>query len=408
MNFLNFTEKHFKLFTEISSRCYPGMKLTTEQAKQRFEEGLKSKQNWENINYIGLVEDHILKAGYASYDFSMNIYQNWLPAKGIGLVAVDLPYKKQGLAKKLINNFIQSAVKDKQPLVFLYPFRPDFYKKMGFGYGTKMNTYKFRPDQLPNFQITKGFLFPTMDQIRDCYHYWADKTHGACMKRDYEWEGYFDRQDVHCIGFEESGQLTGYIFYTFKNKEGDNFLQNDLHIIEYVFTNENSLRALLSFLHNQKDQIRHIYFPTQEESMEYLFDDPRSVNETLIYSIYHETNQQGVGVMYRIVDIPLFFSLLEDYSFGEHDITIRWQITDTLLYDGATSVTVQFKDGHPNVNSPSDPDVTIYIDISDFSSLMMGVVSLERLVWLQRVELSDRKKLTICNDMFSGSDETYL
>jgi predicted acetyltransferase len=35
------------------------------------------------------------------------------------------------------------------PLVALYPFRPDFYRQMGFGYGTKMDQHRVKPSALP-------------------------------------------------------------------------------------------------------------------------------------------------------------------------------------------------------------------------------------------------------------------
>ena len=37
------------------------------------------------------------------------------------------------------------------PMALLWPFQPDFYRNMGYGYGRKMNKYAMKPETTEEF-----------------------------------------------------------------------------------------------------------------------------------------------------------------------------------------------------------------------------------------------------------------
>ncbi|ARI78505.1 GNAT family N-acetyltransferase [Halobacillus mangrovi] len=392
----------FKTFTEISSRCYPGMKLNSKEDKERYQDHREKMNQEDNIRHIALYENTDMVGGYVEYQHVLNLYQQKIPTAGIGTVAVDLPYKKQGHAKAIIQRFIEDAREEERSLVQLYPFQPAFYRKMGFGLGPALHTFRFHPSQLPPF--------PTVDpvsvlnendkeEVKKCYKSWANQTHGACQKANYEFK-FLGLEDYHAAGFKRKGQIEGYLVYQFEQQAGDHFLQNDLYVIDFITISQEAYQSLIHYLHIQKDQVRSIKMPTFNEQFSFLLQDPCHTDEELLYRIYHKTSEQGHGLMYRIVDVPLFMKSLESHSFGDETVKIGWKISDTFM-DEENYYVYQYTKGHPSLVEEK-ADIDIHIGIAEFSSLMMGSVTLEGLINVGYARTVDNQHFEKANRLFQN------
>ncbi|WP_163527505.1 GNAT family N-acetyltransferase [Halobacillus ihumii] len=377
----------FASFTTIQSRCYPGMGLTTVEDKRKATEHREKMDQYDRVHHIGVYEDNQLVGGYIDYSLPMNVYGQTIPTKGIGTLAVDLPYKKQGIAKRLVKHTIEQAKQDGNPLVHLYPFRPDFYRKMGFGFGPQLSLYQFSPGQLPYFDDTPAATrIEDQEEVMDFYNDWAEQTHGACHKADYEFR-HIPMEHTDVIGCRINDKLEGYMIFECRRKQNDTFLKHDLHITDWFTQSDEAFQSLINFLHNQKDQVRSIVFPTYDDSLAFLLDDPRNVTEDLIFRMYHETHKRGTGVMYRIVDLPLFMNYISDHSFGLESMTVHFEVEDTLMKTEQTTYSYRFEEGKPKVCDSRDDGIQLTIDIADLSSLLMGCVQLSTLVRFKRAEV---------------------
>jgi len=94
----------------------------------------------------------------------MNLLSTKIPAGGIGFVGVHLLHKKEKVAKEILTYFIDHYKNLGASMALLYPFRPDFYKKMGFGFGTSMNQYKVKPSNLPKGNSKANISFAKEDE----------------------------------------------------------------------------------------------------------------------------------------------------------------------------------------------------------------------------------------------------
>ncbi|MFD2922848.1 GNAT family N-acetyltransferase [Halobacillus naozhouensis] len=385
---------NFTSFTAIQSRCYPGMGLTTEEDKQKAAEHRERMDQYDRIHHIGGYKENQLVGGYIAYSLPMNVYGKTVPTLGVGTLAVDLPYKKQGIAKRLVKHGIEQAKQEGSPLVHLYPFRPDFYRKMGFGFGPQLSLHQFSPGQLPCFDhTTTASRLEDQREIMDFYNNWAEQTHGACHKADYEFR-HVNMEHTDVIGCRINGKLKGYMIFEYKQQPHDTFLKHDLHITDWFTQSDEAFQSLINFLHNQKDQVRSIVFPTYEDSLAFLMDDPRNVTEDLIFRMYHETHKRGTGVMYRIVDLPLFMNFVSDHSFGKESITVHFEVEDTLMKTEQITYSYRFEEGKPVACDSRDEGVQITIDIADLSSLLMGCVSLSTLLRFKRAKISGQNNMT--------------
>ena len=98
----------------------------------------------------------------------------------------------------------------------LWPFRPDYYVKMGYGYGRKMNKYMFRPGDLPRGS-KEGVRFmgaDDVDAMHACFSDYGRGPHGMILKPKSFYERLFRRYKV--VGYEKDGVIEGFIAFKFR------------------------------------------------------------------------------------------------------------------------------------------------------------------------------------------------
>jgi predicted acetyltransferase len=359
----------FKAYVDIVVNAYPGIMQNTPEFKERFLNNLLDLQeNEEAIEFFGLFRDNKLIGGMRFHYFTMNLFGKSISVGGLGLVAVDLLHKKEKAAKEMVEFFIHFFKEKGALLVMLYPFRPDFYRNMGFGYGVKMNQYTIEPSSFPNTATKEGLVFldeSYKSQVRDCYNRKVSKTHGMVYKMNNELNALFKNPNNKIVGYLNGGQLEGYLSFTFKN-EGS-FLQNNLIIQEFIYENPNALAKLNTFIHTQADQIQRVILNSQDPHLAFMFKDPRNHSNHLIPSVYHETNTSGVGLMYRIINSGEFLKEV----IHEKDISVPFKLTikDSFLSEAPI---IHF--------IPSDDyQFEVEVDVSDLSSLLMGAIDVNHL-----------------------------
>ena len=338
-----------------------------------------------------------------TYDFSMNFFSCKTLVGGVGLVAVDLLHKKEKVCKELILYFIELYRRKGAPLVALHPFRPDFYRKMGFGYGTKINEYRIRPGDLPRGIAKKHvrFLAPRdRKSFKECCDRYFMKHHGIFQIKKHEIDYFFGRPEAKTVVYSDGRKILGYLSFVFKRFDADNVLKNNIVIRELIHENRCVLSELLAFLHTQGDQIDRIIYPTQDESFHFVPFDPRDGSDHTIPIIAHQTNTQGVGIMYRVIDTKGIFRILGNHSFNNQDCVLNIKLKDTFLPQNKSSVTVRFDNGLPHVESSGRYDVEVSMDIADFSSLIMGAVEFRSLCEYGLAEISDQGYLDIVDRIF--------
>jgi len=393
----------FQALTRIWAGAYPGAKIVTEEERERFQEqALRLHEEDPTANFYGLFRDGRLLGIMCFYDFEVNFLGTLMPAGGVGQVAVDLLHKKEHVAKELIGFFLRHYRERGVPLLALYPFRPDFYRAMGFGYGPKMSQYRVPPAAFPRgpSKAHVRTLGPDdKEAIAACYDRVVRHTHGMMRRTEREMRGLFRRQENHIAGVELEGQLRGYLVYTFEH--GDNFLTNDIHVREWIYETPQALSELLTFLHTQADQIRHVLVDTHDEDFHHLLLDPRDGSGRTIPSVYHQSNAQGVGLMYRVVDVPGILGRLAGHNFGGQTLMLELVVEDSFLPENAGRTLLRFEAGHLRRLEGGEPDVQVCLSIEDFSSLLAGTVAFRSLYDYGRARISDPDDVETVTRLFA-------
>jgi predicted acetyltransferase len=393
----------FTPLADMLANAFPGMHVSTAEERVRLSQRLfDTDQTDRTSTWYGLFRNGAMHGGMRLLDFNMNFAGIMVPAGGVGAVAVDLLHKKERVAKEMMDFFLRHYRARGACFALLYPFRPDFYKQMGFGHGTKKNRYIIGPAALPSGSSKAHIKFlnaPDRQAILDCYTRFTRRTHGMIDRSDAEHNTFMQTSGLHIVGYRVGETVRGYLAFTFEI--GENFVTNDLHVRELVYEDREALSELLTFLHTQADQIRHIIFDTQGDEFHLLLNDPRNGSLTFIPHVFHESNVQAVGLMYRVIDVPSVFRTLQGHNFGRQSCAVRFDITDTFLPENSGSVLVCFEEGEPAVKNDGQPDVTVQIGIAEFSSLIMGTARFSNLYHYNLAEISDRMYLDKLDRLFA-------
>lgn len=397
------------MFIDIVVNAYPGIMQNTTDFKERFYHNqVDLQENDDSINLFGLFRNNKLIGGMRIHNYKMNLFSQTIEVGGVGLVAVDLLHKKEKAAKEMIDYFIHYFKELGTSIVMLYPFRPDFYKKMGFGYGLKMNQYMLKPSSFPNVADKEGILFldeSHKELVRDCYNRYASRTHGMIYKTNNQLNSMFKNPNQRFVGYLNDGRLEGYLQFSFEKVSEGNFLNNNLLIKEYICENPFAFAKLNSFLHSQADQIQSIILNSQDNTLQYLFQDPRNGSNRMIPSVYHETNTSGVGLMYRIIDIPTYANQLNHLNFNNVSCSFSLKVNDTFLSDESRTYYISLTNGQLAISDENKCDFEIELDISDLSSLLMGAIDVSRLYQYGLLKIDNINYLETLEKLFMNRKE---
>ncbi|MHA1989928.1 MAG: GNAT family N-acetyltransferase [Candidatus Hodarchaeales archaeon] len=400
-------EKDYDRFMDIIINAYPGAygDLKQEDREKIKKRSLLIQKEDPTIDFYGLYRNKQLLGVMRLHDFTMNMRSKMIKSWGIGLVAVDLIHKKEKVAKEIMSFYLNYLEKKDVSLAILYPFRSDFYKEMGFGYGTKMNSYYFKPSSLPHNSEKENISYLNLDNISDihkCYMKYTENTHGMTGRSSKYFEMRIKNPKNKFIGYKSNGSLDGYLIFQFKKLKDDNFIFNDIVIIELIYNNSKSLHALTNFLHKQADQINRISFATQDTNFHYILSDARNGTNNLLSFDYvsQEINTQGRGIMYRVVNIPSFFDKLTSIKFGNNTLILKLTITDTFMPKNNGSFHLKIENGFIKLIDQANYDVEIKLGIADFSSMVTGSITFKELVIYGLASISDTRQVRIINDTF--------
>ena len=404
------TEADLDPFLTIVNGAFPTFAVHTPEQREQTLERYRTELTEPDRAFYGAYRDGQLVGGMVLFDFTMNVFGAQVLTGGVGRVAVDIFHKKEHVAKDLVTFFLEHYRTRGAPFAALYPFRPDFYHQMGFGYGTKANEYRVRPADLPS-DGDRSAVTPLAPgdapALAACYARIQQRTHGMFQRNERPFARNLANPAVHAAGYWHDGALRGYLFFEFESAGvTGNFTANDLAVGELLYETPEALRGLLASLRSQADQVRHVVIRNQDSHFSNLFFDPRLAGSAAVIPhivMAHVTNTQGIGIMYRVVDTAAAFRALADHDFGGQTLRLRITVRDSFLPASDGPVTVDFHQGHAEVASESDgsgADAAIALDVADFASLLLGVVPFESHYRHGLATLSDPAHLNAVTRLF--------
>ncbi len=403
------SEEDFTIFTDIVENAYPGFNIETEEQKKKFiENSMKVQEENPFVTFYGVFEEDNLLGGMRYHDFKMNLLSTKIKVGGVGLIAVDLLHKKEKVAKAIMTKFIDDYRAQGISMAILYPFNPEFYKKMGFGFGTSMSQYRVKPSNLPKGNSKSNIRYINKDysnKLLDCYTRIYEKTNGLIEKYEREFQLLFSNPKIKVVGYKKNDEIKGYMVFEFKESHDKNIFVNDILVNQILFEDQESLMELMTFLNSQSDQINNVIFNIQDENFRFILEDPRNGSNNLLTPVYHESSIQGTGIMYRIINLKGIIKELRDHNFNNECCKLKITIEDSFIKDNDGSIIVHFNNGFPIIVDDEEYDVEIKLDIAEFSSLITCTVSFNCLFKYGRAWISDESYLRKVNNIFASDEK---
>ncbi len=392
----------------IVGDSYPGMKLVTADDRERYRLRLADVMAEAPIaHFYGYFREQELLGLMVLWDWQMNFLQALLPAGGMGMLAIDPTHRKEHIARDMMWFYLRYYRELGTPLALLYPFRPDFYRQMGFGYGTKMNQYRLRPGSLPGEAPRNRVrvLAGSEDQrsVLECYARAVARTHGMIERHPRAIRQLFERPQYRIVGCVDGARISGYVVYSYES--AGSWLLNDLHVHELLYEDAGAFQELLSFLHTQADQVRYVILDTLDEHFHLVPSDPRDGTEKIAVEVYHETNTQGVGLLVRVVDISRLFQLLADHDFGGQTCRLKLTVHDSFLPENDDSYTLDVVNGRLQPGKVARCEVEAELDVASFSSLVYGTATFRSLVRYGLATISDAACVDVVNRLFAVAEK---
>lgn len=199
------------------------------------------------------------------------------------------------------------------------------------------------------------------------------------MTKRFPYEKEFNRpfNSGRVIGYKQDGEVKGYIVYELSGK--------DLYIHEMFFESLEVIKEFSTFLHQQSDQIDKIIINSNQDDLLHFVHAPESGMTTMVDAPSsvdnHHLLNTGVGVMYRIINTKGFFKELKDsnHQFKNIFLSIRLKITDKFYPSNNDVVVLEFIDGKIKEINGEGYDTEIEMNVSEFSSMVMGAVNFKTL-----------------------------
>lgn len=325
------------------------------------------------------------------YDLTLHLFGRPFPTLGLAAVAVDPSFRRQGVGAALCRAALRLGWERGDLLSALYPFRVDFYARLGFALAGELHRYRFPPGSLP--------LFPGAERVRalppgarrpavpECYVSLLPHLHGMAERTRGMWE-FLEGEETQVWGVSGEEELEGYMVTESRVLEGGRGAE--LRVRELLVRNGDGYRAFLGWLSAQRDQWASVtYDALPGERLQQVLSHPRLTGTSMRRGLWFQSATLLRGPMVRVLHLP---EVLERLGFLEGSVldvrdpelkenSGRWSGT---AEGGATRVRERVGDGAlpislvsglmaegelPGISAPRDPDFQPAMGIRDFRIL---------------------------------------
>jgi len=387
----------------VHHSAYPGMEMTLEETVERF----RTNPRISLEDYWVCIKDDRLVGLFALYTFRMYRVGKTINTGGIGSVAVAPESRRDRIGYWMMVKALEVMDQNSIPLTILYPFRHSFYQHLGWGLIGNVYLYNFSPNALPKFSerehIRPAITQEDHEDVMRCYINYAKRQNGTVQRDDPYWyEVVLKNADCFAYYNPDSNEIEGYLTYRYRpHSHMKSFLTVDIEVWDFVWNSRKALHGLLSFLGSQRDQAENIIFPDQSRlPFEQILSEPCMPNGKRNYLLGAETAHMGANLMGRIVQLRR--ALTSAGNFGELNGQVTLNIRDDINPKNSEPVTIELNEGKLDFsNKNKSASITLSTDISTFSAIYWGALSLKDAALLGKVEFEGKGDIGFLSQMLN-------
>lgn len=362
-----------------------GMDRDFEKAKKIWQESFLDSEDevkfyfdnlYDRHKYLLLEEDDEIKASLHENPYRLNFNGTVFDSIYIVGVAVSPEYRGKGYMNQLIKESLIENRKRDVPFLFLSPINPEIYRKYGFEYVTRLTRYSMKTESIPYGKIERAYdikrieLNSDDELYEDLVEVYNEKMRDSSLYvdrdekyyRDWVREIKSDGGDVYSIYLDE--KVRGYVAFYRREK---------IEIREIFAKDRRAMENLLAFIKTFKEYYPELEIKNiDEKTLEYCFSNQKFFEK-----------REFPFIMGRILNPLEVFKMMNIY-----DIDMKILVTDSLIMEN-NGVYRFTQEGELSYEEVEDWDIKI--DIGDLSSLIFGQLSLDELLFLEKLEIKNEE-----------------
>lgn len=408
--------EYIEEYLDIYLNAYPAYKTRDEECRGKYRKKITFDMTHDkDVDFVGMIEDGKLIALMKLVNYKMNIYGKMQKAVGLMSLAVHPLHKKKGVALEMVKYYEEYSKNTDALVDVLLPFNMGFYRKMGYGLGSKLDEYYLNTIQLPAYHeqshlrlLDKGDI----QSVLDCHNDFAEKNHGMLKKFEEEIRDVISDFTTVRVGYFDGDKLLGYVAYNYKETHESNYTENMIVVDELIYSDGKVLRELLAYLRNQADLAQRIIIRSGEAEFYHLFDNPADLSRNYTAFGYIQTNTSLIGNMYKVLNPKAFVEATSYRMLAPVDIDVRFAYIDEL--DKSEHEIVIFVRKNPErkygtwaVSDNKNVDVSVKCNKGDLSSLLMNSARLGQLISLGAVKIDKPEYASLLDMVFYFGQKPY-
>lgn len=264
------------------------------------------------------IEGDRMAGALKSLRFVQHIGGAGLPMFGLSAVGVAPWARRRGVARELCEHALREARSRGDSVSALYPFRPAFYRRLGWALTGCLHTWRFAPEQLPDTGDPHVHLARDADlpAVSDCYARFARGSNGLIDRDAGRWERLREPAGTWTFVARGDGQVDGYMIVRYGGDRSGG--RRPLYIRELIADEPATFRRLIGFVSRQRDLWRRVrYDASPDEHFGRFLSDPRPPGYRAARRLWAQTATIIRGPMFRLVDVPAAFRSRPTWGSGE-------------------------------------------------------------------------------------------
>ena len=391
-----------RAIAQLWNHAFPGER-TVEDRIRALEDG--KPYGGLEITFAAHLRGRLVGA-FRAYKLAEVINGTLMPMMGLAGVAVSPDGRRRGIGRELCRHALAVARERGDFISVLYPFRPDFYKSVGWGLAGQLHSFRFRPESLPldDNSLNVRLAAPgDMDGVYACYDRIARRSNGPILRNPYVWKNLLADSSTYAVIYERDG-IQGYAVITYG--QGPTRESKPLHIRELLAETNEAYCGLLGWLSEQRDSWREMRYDARvEERFDLRLSDPRPPNERPARTLWDPVARIIRGPMVRIVNVQ---EALCKRTYPEDvRVTIHLTLRDAEVQENQGECRVVIRNGSAEVDrwaAGPRADAELFTDISSLSQMFVGEISASEAVLLGGAEVRGNAELV---DRAFGTRERF-
>lgn len=342
--------------------------------------------------YLGCFDDNgTLIGSILMMDFTLNVRGVMMPMGAAAYVSTNFLHKKEDIARNMLRVLMGYYTKLGTTVGCLHPFNPAFYRKMGYGHCMEAYFYMPKASEIRSFGHKEGLCYAEegdREEVLAYYRAYAQRTNGATLHPYMDPHRIFDMPYV--VLCRRQGRITGYLTFEFVEVDHYTDMYHDLCVREMIYDDLDTLQQFLTFFASQVDQIDRVRIYSPDPYLHTMFRNPDSGENRAHDGCIHEIGRRTMGNMIRLFDVAGYFAVQTHACAPvSRPFTLALALTDSFLDQNNRTFWLRIEGESVQLMPEGTADVTLWADISDFSSLVIGAIPLADFVRLGRIRLSD-------------------